>query len=89
MRFAEQEFSVEYSFVRAPHSGGGSNGPLPAVSVPHIDVNAYGCQSIQARSCKNTACRGGISEVSDVSLCLQRLDDLQISIISKRYLIMF
>ena len=77
MRFAELELSVEYSFVRAPPSGGGSNAPRPAVSVPHIDVNADGCRARQARSCKNTACQGGISEISDVSLCLQRLDDLQ------------
>ena len=77
MRFAELVFSVEYSFVRAPPSGGGFNAPRPAVSVPHIDVNADGCQSRQARSCKKTACQGGISEISDVSLCLQRLDELQ------------
>ena len=30
------------SFVRAPFSGGGSNAPRPAVSVPHLDVNADG-----------------------------------------------
>ena len=28
------------SFVRAPSLGGGSNAPRPAVSVPHLDVNA-------------------------------------------------
>ena len=28
------------SFVRAPSSGGGSNAPLPALSVPHLDPNA-------------------------------------------------
>ena len=28
------------SFVRAPSSGGGSNAPRPAVSIPHLDVNA-------------------------------------------------
>ena len=77
MRFAELEFSVEYSFVRAPPSGGGSNAPRPAVSVPHIDVNADGCRARQARSCKITACRGGISENLIESSCLQRLDDLQ------------
>ena len=65
------------SFVRAPPSGGGSSAPRPAVSVPHIDVNADGCRARQMRSSKNTACRGGISEISDVSSCLQRLDDLQ------------
>ena len=63
MRFAELEFSVENSFVRAPPSGDGSNAPRPAVSVPHIDVNADGCRARQARRCKNTACRGGISEI--------------------------
>ena len=63
MRFAELEFSVEYSFVRAPPSVGGSNAPRPSVSVPHIDVNADGCRARQARSCKNTACRGGISGI--------------------------
>ena len=51
------------SFVRAPPSGGGSKAPRPAVSVPHIDVNADGCRARQARSCKNTACREGISEI--------------------------
>ena len=65
------------SFVRAPPSGGGSNAPRPAVSVPHIDVNADGCRARQARSCKNTSCRGGISEILVESQCLQRLDDLQ------------
>ena len=77
MRFVELEFSVKYSFVQAPPSGGGSNAPRPAVSDPHIDVNADGCRARQARSCKNTAFRGGIWEMSDISLCLQRLDDLQ------------
>ena len=76
-RFAELEFLVEYSFVRAPPSGGGSNAPRPAVSIPHIDVNADGCRARQARSCKNTACWGGISEILVASSCLQRLDDLQ------------
>ena len=28
------------NFVRAPSLGGGSNAPRPAVSVPHINVNA-------------------------------------------------
>ena len=65
------------SFFRAPPSGGGSNAPRPAVSVPHIDVNADGCRARQTISCKNTACRGRISEISDVSLCLQGLDNLQ------------
>ena len=65
------------SFVRAPSSGGGSNAPRPAVSVPHIDVNADGCQAIHARSCKSIACRGGIPEILVVSSSLQRLDDLQ------------
>ena len=44
MPFADLEFSVEYSLVRAPPSGGGSNAPRPAVSVLHIDVNADGCE---------------------------------------------
>ena len=35
--------SQSNSFVRAPSSGGGSNAPRPAVSVPHLDVNADGC----------------------------------------------
>ena len=30
-------------FVRAPSSGGGSNAPRLALSVPHLDVNADGC----------------------------------------------
>ena len=63
MRFAELEFSVEYSSVRAPPSRGGSNAPRPAVSVPHIDVNVDGCQARQARSCKNAACRERILEI--------------------------
>ena len=48
MRFAELEFSVEYGLVRAPPSGGGSNAPRPAVSVPHIDVNADGRRARRA-----------------------------------------
>ena len=48
MRFAELEFSVEYSLVRAPPSGGGSNTSRPAVSVPHIDVNADECRARRA-----------------------------------------
>ena len=48
MRFAELEFSVEYGLVRAPPSRGGSNAPRPAVSVPHIDVNADGCRARRA-----------------------------------------
>ena len=55
------------SFVRALSSGGGSNAPRPAVSVPHLDVNAGGCRARQARSCKNIACRGGILDVLVVS----------------------
>ena len=88
MRFAELEFSVEYSLVRAPPSEGGSNAPRPSVSVPHIDVNADGCRARQARSCVNTACRGGISEISDVSLdyvCNACWMIYKIGIISKRY----
>ena len=91
MRFVELDFSVEYSLVRAPPSGGGSNAPRPAVSVPHIDVNADGCRARQARNCKNTACRGGISEISGVSLdyvCNAWMIYL-IGIISKPYLIVF
>ena len=91
MRFAGLEFSVEYSLVRAPPSGGGSNAPRPSVSVPHIDVNADGCRARQARICKNTACRGGISEISDVSLhyVCNAWMIYKIGIISKRYLIVF
>ena len=48
MEFAELEFSVEHSLVRAPPSGGGSNAPRPAVSVPHIDVNAGGRRARRA-----------------------------------------
>ena len=57
--------------------GGGSNTPRPAVSVPHLDVNADGCRARQARSCKNIACRGGILDILVVSRRLQRLDDIQ------------
>ena len=64
-------------FVRAPSSGGGSNAPRPAVSVPHLDVNADGCRARQARSCKNIACRGRIPEILVVFSRLQCLDDLQ------------
>ena len=65
------------SFVQAPSSGGGSNAPCPAVSVPHIDVNADGCQARQARSYKSITCRGGIPDILVVSSSLQRLHDLQ------------
>ena len=65
------------SFVRAPSSGGGSNAPRPAVSVPRIDVNADGCRARQARSCESIACREGFQEILVVSSSLQRLDDLQ------------
>ena len=50
MRFSELEFSVSKSFVRAPSSGGGSNAPRPAVSVPHLDVKADRRSARQARS---------------------------------------
>ena len=40
-------------------------------------MSADGCRARQARSCKNTACRGGIPEILVVSSRLQRLDDLQ------------
>ena len=91
MRFAELEFSVEYSLVQAPPSGGGSNAPRPSVSVPNIDVNADGCRARQARSCKISECRGGISGISDVPLdyVCNAWMIYQIGIISKRYLIMF
>ena len=80
MRFAELEFLVEYSFVRAPPSGGGSNASRPAVFVPHIHRRERGrvpSETKKARSCKNTAYRGGISEILVESQCLQRLDNLQ------------
>ena len=64
-------------FVRAPSSGGDSNAPRPAVSVPHVDVNADGCRARQARRCKSIACGGGIPEILVVSSSLQRMDDLQ------------
>ena len=40
-------------FVRAPSSGGGSNAPRPALTFPHLDVNADGGSVRQARSVKN------------------------------------
>ena len=46
-------------FVHEPPSGGGSNAPRPAVSVPHLNVKADECCARQARSCKTIACRGG------------------------------
>ena len=70
MRFAELDFSVEYGLVRAPPSGGGSNAPRPAVSVPNIDVNADGCRARGRVSRRNF---GKIVE----SEWLQRLNDLQ------------
>ena len=77
MRFAELEFSVEYSFVRAPPSRGGSNAPRPAVSVPHIDVNADGCRARQARSCRIPPVEEEFRKYWLNLKCLQRLDDLQ------------
>ena len=41
MGFSELE--VLGQIVRAPSSGGGSNALRPALSVPHLDVNADGC----------------------------------------------
>ena len=55
--------SRSYSFVRPPSLGDGSNARRPAVSVPHLDVNADRCRARQARSCKNIACRGDILEI--------------------------
>ena len=69
--------SQSNSFVRAPSSGGGSNPPRSAVSVPHLDVNADDCRAKQAKSCKSIACQRGIPEILVVSSRLQRLDDLQ------------
>ena len=77
LKYAIRGTGILERFVRAPASGGGSNAPRSAVSVPHIDVNTDGCRAIKARSCKNTACRGEIPKISVVSSCLQRLDDLQ------------
>ena len=51
------------------------NAPCPAVSVPHLDVNADGCRARQARSCEKIACPGGIPEILVVSSRLQRLND--------------
>ena len=65
-------------FVLPPSSGGGSNAPRPALSVPHLDGNAGGCRARQARSRKNIACRGWIPEILVLSSRLQRLDALQI-----------
>ena len=48
------------SFVRAPSSGGGSNAPRPAVSVPHLDVNADRRCARQARSAFFFCILGGI-----------------------------
>ena len=77
------------SYVRAPPSGGGSNAPRPAVSVPHINVNADRCRVRQARSCKNTACRGGISEIwLNYNVCSAWMI-YKIGIVSKKNLITF
>ena len=65
------------SFVQAPSSGGCSNARRPAVSVPHLEVNAEGRRSTQAWSCKTIACRGRIPEILIVSSRLQRKDNLQ------------
>ena len=64
------------SFKRR-RQGGGSNVPRHAVSVPHLDVNADGCRTRQARSCHNIACRGGIPDFLFVSSRQQRQDDLR------------
>ena len=42
--------SQSNSFGRAPSSGGGSNAPHPAVSAPHLDVNADRRRARQAKS---------------------------------------
>ena len=40
MGFSKLELLGQNLYVRAPSSGGGSNAPRPAVSVPRLDVNA-------------------------------------------------
>ena len=70
MRFAELEFSVEYGLGRAPPSGSGSNAPRPAMSVPHIDVNADGCRARRA------SVEEEFWKIVE-SQWLQRLNDLQ------------
>ena len=89
MRFAELEFSVEYIFVRAPPSGGGSNAPRPAVSVPHIDVNADGCQARRARSCKKPHVEDEFRRFwLNLNVCNAWMI-CKFGIVSKRYLLMF
>ena len=48
------------SFVREPPSGGDFNAPCPAVSVPHLDVNAGRRGARQARSALLFCMLGGI-----------------------------
>ena len=89
MRFAELEFSVEYSFVRAPPSGGAFNAPRPSVSVPHIDMNADGCRARQARVTKIPHVEEEFREFW-LNLNVYNVWMIyKIGIISKRYLIMF
>ena len=70
-------------FVRAPSSGGGSNAPRPALSVPHLEVDADRGWARQATNCKNVVLWGGNIEASVVSWRLQRLQSVMISKIGK------
>ena len=88
MRFSELEFSAN-SFVRAPSSGGGSNAPRPAVSVPHIDVNADRRWARQARNAFFFCILGGIRPSYSWILAYVELERInkgqhfQIGVISK------
>ena len=89
MRFAELEFSVEYSFVRAPLSGGGSNAPRPAVSVPHIDVKRADAERDKREVAKIPHVEEEFRRLwLNLNVCSAWMVYI-IDIISKRYLIMF
>ena len=62
-------------FVRAPFSGGGSNVPRPALSVPHLSGIRYVGRSRQARSAKICILGSIRPSYSWILACMQSLNE--------------
>ena len=71
--FSKLELLGQIVFVRKRSSGEASNSPRPALSVPHLDVNAHWRCRGQARGCKKVVFRGGSLKASVVCWRLQHL----------------